>query len=53
MKNKRAKFVMLLGTLTLYLALALGPLVPAVGVAGGSSFRTPCALDGGGSGGGG
>ena len=53
MKNKRAKFVMLLGTLTLYLALALGPLVPATGAAGGSGFRAPTAIDGGGSGGGG
>jgi hypothetical protein len=53
MKNKCAKFVMLLGALTLYLTLALGPLTPAVDASRDSGFRVLCAVDGGGSGGGG
>jgi len=53
MKDKCAKFVMLLGALILYLALALGPLAPTVDASGDSGLRVLYALDGGGSGGGG
>jgi hypothetical protein len=53
MKLTRAKFMMLLGALTLTLALALGPLAPTVDAAAGRGRITLSAIDGGGSGGGG
>jgi len=50
MKNKSSKLGLVLVTLALYLALALGPLAPAVSASWGGGFVTPCYYDGGGSG---